>query len=118
MLARLHPESFSRPDPAFWPRLVNRLVPSIACGLVLLGIPAFAQADPDLIRAVEDDWARQEQRLRRAPESAESVQAALARVEKLLEQSDRTGFRTPDTAAAELAALRHINNDLASLDAA
>lgn len=45
------------------------------------------QPDADLQRMVEDDWARQEQRLGRKEDSPAALEAAFARTAKLLERS-------------------------------
>jgi hypothetical protein len=41
--------------------------------------------EPEMRRAVEEDWARQEQRWGRAPDSAEATAAALGRAEKVFQ---------------------------------
>ncbi|MFA5193696.1 MAG: hypothetical protein WC740_23550, partial [Verrucomicrobiia bacterium] len=56
----------------------------IAFAVLIIGANA-AQPDAEMKRAVEEDWARQEQRLGRAAGSAESVREAVARAARLLE---------------------------------
>ena len=70
------------------------------------------QPDEAMRRAVEEDWARQEQRWKRTAGSVESVREAVARAARLLEHRRSK----PDAAAAKLAELQRVVEGMDSLD--
>jgi hypothetical protein len=82
-----------------------------------VSLPAAApQPDAPMRRAVEEDWARQEQRWGRAPDSAAAVAAALERTQKLLQHRRDTGtLSQAEPAEGSLAALRRAAVSVASL---
>jgi hypothetical protein len=76
--------------------------------------------DPDLRRAVEEDWARQEQRRGSAPDSAEAITAAIDRAGKLLHHLSLEQPPGPAVSASdksELSDLRQATAGIATLDA-
>lgn len=80
---------------------------------------AFAGADPELRRAVEEDWGRQEQRWKRTADSPECITAAVDRAGKLFQYS-RSRFSTEAAALLQkqLTGLQSEAADLGSLDSA
>lgn len=97
-------------------------------GIWVAGFTALAAAslaadaprpDAALRRAVEEDWARQEQRWGREPDSVAAVAAAISRAEKFLEQRSRQAdFPGANRAEETLRGLRQSATEVASLDAA
>jgi hypothetical protein len=79
-----------------------------------------APSDPAFRQAIETDWARQEARWGRTPDSAEALQAVVARVERLLPapRDGTAGPATPGPSEGGLAALRRAADAAESLDAA
>jgi hypothetical protein len=74
-------------------------------------------ADTEMRRAIEDDWAHQEQRLGRAPDSPETLAAALSRTEKLLlhcRERWPASLLTPGE--SELTDLRRRHDEASALD--
>jgi hypothetical protein len=92
---------------------INRLIAAVRSGLLLALAVSVNAAQPDaaMRRAVEEDWARQEQRWKRSAGSPESVHEAVARVERLLSRRQSK----PET-AAKLAELHRSAEKMNSLD--
>lgn len=75
--------------------------------------------DLEMRRAVEDDWARQEQNRGRTPDSADAITAAVSRAERLFQhRRERLSSSWAASAEAELAEFRQEGRVAATLDAA
>jgi hypothetical protein len=89
-------------------------------GLLVLNSASGAAPSPDedMRRAVEADWARQEQRWGRAPDSPAALSAAAARAASLLRhQRERGGAPTGEQAADALRELQQAVDGAAALGA-
>lgn len=109
----------------------SRLFVLLAFVLLLAGVLLLTTSDspasesavalPDLAmrQAVEEDWARQEQRWGRAPDSPEAIAAAVLRAEKLLRYwGERQPASVPATSDADLLDLRRQAGEASALEAA
>lgn len=81
---------------------------------------SLARPDPAFRQVIEADWARQEERWGRAPESPEALQAAVARLERLLPAPHDGTARPPAPRQGEtaLTAWRRAADTAESLDPA
>jgi len=89
------------------------LVSSLLESSVLAATPSVA-SDASLSRQVEADWAAQERRLQRTPDSPESVRGALQRGERLLAELQRA---SPEMQfEPEASTLRSLRGEVAEVD--
>jgi len=98
-----------------------RSLPTVVCLLLLSAVVRVqaAQASPDpaaaMRAAVETDWARQEHRLGRTPQSPEAIRAAVERASRLLNDL-HTAENMPDL-SAEQALLQVLGRQAANVSA-